>query len=81
METVLNIIIYVFAALFIALALGLLFAYYRTRHPGTLLMGITYLASAGAALGYMQWWPLVMGLVLTWVVRLMGLEPRIDGEQ
>ena len=78
METVLQIIIYVFAALFIALALGLFFAYYRMRHPGTLLMGITYLAAAGAALGYMQWWPLVVGLVLTWVIRLMGLEPRTD---
>jgi hypothetical protein len=80
METAVNIVIYVFAAIFIALALGLLFAYYRTRHPGTLLMGVTYLASAGAALGYMQWWPLVVGLVLAWVVRLMGLEPRTDRE-
>jgi hypothetical protein len=80
METAVNIVIYVFAAIFIALALGLLFAYYRTRHPGTLLMGVTYLASAGAALGYMQWWPLVVGFVFTWVVRLMGLEPRTDRE-
>ena len=78
METAVHIIIYVFAALFIVLALGLLLAYYRTRHPGTLLMGVTYLASAGAAIGYMQWWPLAAGLILTWVVRLMGLEPRVD---
>lgn len=78
METFLSVIIYGLAALFIALALGLLFAYYRTRHPGTMLMGITYLASAGAAIGYKQWWPLVVGLVLTWVIRLTGLEPRID---
>jgi hypothetical protein len=78
METFVNVIIYILAALFIALALGLLFAYYRTRHPGTLLMGITYLASAGAAIGYRQWWPLVVGLILTWVIRLMGLEPRVD---
>jgi hypothetical protein len=78
METFVNVVIYVFAALFIALALGLFFAYYRTRQPGTLLMGVTYLASAGAAFGYMHWWPLVAGLVLTWVIRLMGLEPRTD---
>jgi hypothetical protein len=78
METFVNVVIYVFAALFIALALGLLFAYYRMRHPGTLVMGVTYLASAGAALGYMHWWPLVAGLVLTWVIRLMGLEPHSD---
>jgi hypothetical protein len=80
METFLHIIIYVFAALFIALAAGLLFAFYRARHPGTLLMGITYLATAGAALGYMHWWPLVAGLVLAWGIRLMGLEPQIDRE-
>ena len=80
METFLNVIIYLVAAIFVALALGLLFAYYRMRHPGTLLMGVTYLASAGAAIGYMQWWPLVVGLVLTWVIRLMGLEPRVDGD-
>lgn len=78
METFVNVIIYLFAAIFIALGLGLLFAYYRTRHPGTLLMGVTYLASAGAAIGYKQWWPLVVGLVLTWVIRLMGLEPKVD---
>jgi hypothetical protein len=80
METFVHVIIYVFAALFIALACGLFFAYYRMRHPGTLLMGVTYLASAGAALGYIHWWPLVLGLVLTWVIRLMGLEPRSDRE-
>jgi hypothetical protein len=78
METFLSVIIYLVAAIFVALALGLLFAYYRMRHPGTLLMGVTYLASAGAAIGYMRWWPLVVGLVLTWVIRLMGLEPRVD---
>ena len=78
METFVNVIIYLGAAIFVALALGLLFAYYRMRHPGTLLMGVTYLASAGAAIGYKQWWPLVVGLVLTWVIRLMGLEPKVD---
>jgi hypothetical protein len=81
METFLNVIIYLVSAIFVALALGLLFAYYRTRHPGTLLMGVTYFASAGAAIGYMRWWPLVVGLVLTWVIRLMGLEPKVDRDQ
>jgi hypothetical protein len=78
METFVHVVIYVFAALFIALALGLFLAYYQTRHPGTLLMGVTYFASAGAAIGYARWWPLVVGLILTWVIRLMGLEPKVD---
>jgi hypothetical protein len=80
MQTVLNVIVYVFSGLFIVLAIGLLFAYYRTRHPGTLLMAVVYVAAAGAALGYRHWWPLLAGLALTWAIRLMGLEPRVDRE-
>lgn len=80
MDTFANVVIYVFAALFAALAVGLIFAYYRTRHPGTLLMGVIYLSSAAAAVGYMRFWPLIVGLILTWVIRLMGLEPRTDRE-
>jgi len=80
MQTVLNVIVYVFSGMFIVLAIGLLFAYYRMRHPGTVLMAVVYVAAAGAALGYMHWWPLLAGLALTWVIRLMGLEPRVDRE-
>jgi hypothetical protein len=68
--------VYIFAGLFIILALGLLFAYYRGRHPGTLLMGVTYAASAAAALVYTSWWPLILGFALVWVFKLMGLEPN-----
>jgi|SoiMethySBSTD1v2_1073268.scaffolds.fasta_scaffold179373_3 hypothetical protein len=78
MDTVIHVIIYLFSALFALLALGLLLGYYRNRHPGMLLMAVIYLASAGAAVGYMHWWPLIAGLVLTWVVRLMGLEPHFE---
>jgi hypothetical protein len=81
MQTVLHIVIYVFSALYIALALGLCFAYYRMRHSGMLLMGLIYGAAAGAALTYMHWWPLVAGLVLNWVMRLMGVEPGTNEER
>jgi hypothetical protein len=81
METVIHIVIYIFSGLYALLAVGLLFAYYRTRHPGTFVMAVIYLASAGSAVAYMHWWPLVAGLVLTWAVRLMGLEPNIEREK
>ncbi len=70
-----NIVIYILSGLFILLALALLFTYYRSRHPGTLLMGATYGAAAALALMLMHWWPLVVGFVSAWALRLMGLDP------
>jgi hypothetical protein len=46
-----HIVVYIFAGLFIALALGLCFAYYRSRHPGLLLMAGAYGLSSARALG------------------------------
>lgn len=70
-----HIVVYIVAALFIALAVGLLFSYYRQRHPGTLLMGLVYGTSAGVALALMKWWPLLAGFILAWAIKIMGLEP------
>ena len=70
-----NIIIYIFSASFILMALALLFAYHRTKHYGLFLMGLTYVASAGLALVLMHWWPLVAGFILVWLLRLIGLDP------
>ena len=70
-----NIIIYIFSASFILMALALLFAYHRTKHYGLFLMGLTYAASAGLALVLMHWWPLVAGFILVWLLRLIGLDP------
>ena len=70
-----NIVVYVFSGLFVVLTLALLFAYWRTRQPGLVLMATTYGASAALALMFMEWWPLVAGFALAWVLRLMGLDP------
>ena len=70
-----HIVVYIFAALFILLAVGLAFAYYRERQPGTLLMAVAYGASAGAALALMTWWPLIAGFAIVWALKLMGLDP------
>lgn len=70
-----TLVIYLFSALFIVLTLALAFAYWRTRQPGLVLMGTTYGSAAALALMLMEWWPLVAGFALAWVVRLMGLDP------
>ena len=79
---IVNIVIYIIPAVFIVLAVGLLFAYQRERQPGTLLMAVIYGTSAGMAIALVAWVPLVGGFVLAWVVKLMGLDPPPrDGPQ
>ena len=73
-----NVVIYIVSALFVVLTLALLFAYYRARHPGLVLMSSTYGSAAVLAFMLMEWWPLVAGFVLAWVLRLMGLDPKPD---
>ena len=70
-----EIIIYIFAASFIFMALALMFTYQRTKHYGVFLLGLTYGAAAGLAIVITHWWPLVAGFVLVWALRLFGLDP------
>lgn len=69
-----NIVIYVFSGLFLILTLGLLFASWKTRHHGLLMMAIVYGISAGLALTLMHWWPLTGGFALAWGMKMLGLE-------
>ena len=70
-----NLIIYVFSASFILMAIALLFTYQRTRHYGVFVMGLIYGAAAGTALVLMHWWPLVAGFAIVWVLKLIGFDP------
>jgi 4-hydroxybenzoate polyprenyltransferase len=73
-----QIIIYVFAASFIFMAVALMITYKRTRHYGVFLLGLTYAASAVLAVVLMHWWPLVAGFALVWVLRFLGLDPDVQ---
>jgi len=73
-----DIAIYVFSGLFIVLTFALFFAYWRTRQPGLVLMATTYGSAAALAILIVEWWPLVAGFALAWVLRLMGLDPAPD---
>lgn len=71
------IVIYVISALFIVLAIALMFGFRRTQHAGLFLMSIIYGASAALALWKAHWWPLAAGFALVWAMRLLGMEPPI----
>ncbi len=68
-------VVYTFAALFISMGLALVFAFSRSKHHGLLLLGICYIASAAAAIALTDWWPLVAGFAIVWVLRAMGMDP------
>ncbi len=73
-----QIVIYIFAALYILLAIGLGFAYYHRRHPGTFYMALAYGGCAGVALYLMDWWPFLAGFAIAWLLRFMGLDPEVE---
>lgn len=70
-----EIVIYVLAAVFAVLAAALVFTWWRNRHPGALLLAMTYLVAAGLSVMLNAWWPLVLGFLSAWALRLMGLDP------
>ncbi|HEV7822976.1 MAG TPA: hypothetical protein VGO84_17455 [Burkholderiales bacterium] len=73
-----DIIIYVFAASFIFMAVALMITYKRTRHYGVFLLGLTYAAAAVLAVVLMHWWPLVAGFAIVWLLRFLGLDPDVN---
>lgn len=70
-----TIVIYVFSALFVLLSAALVFTWWRGRHPGALLLAATYGLAAALALMLHTGWPLVIGFLSAWSLRLMGLDP------
>jgi len=72
-----KLVIYLFSAIFVLISIGLFVNYYRARHIGMLLMGLVYGNAAGLALVLAHWWPLVVGFVLAWVLRLLGFDPDV----
>jgi hypothetical protein len=70
-----QIVIYVIAAVFVALAIALVFTWWRQRHIGALLRALTYLIAAGLSVYLDEWFPLAIGFLSAWSLRLMGLDP------
>ena len=74
-------VIYFFAAGFIVLSGFMFFACYRHRHFGLFLMALSYFASGMLAMMQRHWWPLVIGFVLAWALRMLGMEPKVEVEE
>lgn len=77
-DNLMDIVIHVISAVFVLLAAALLFSWWRGRHAGALLLAATYLIAAALALLLHEWWPLVIGFLSAWALRLMGMEPNRD---
>jgi ABC-type multidrug transport system permease subunit len=73
--SIMTTVIYLFAAVFFLLAAALVFTWWRNRHYGALMLAATYTLAAVLALLLHTWWPLVIGLLSAWSLRLMGLDP------
>ena len=65
---------YVLSAFFILLGGMMFYVFYRERHFGILLMGMTYAMSGLLAAVLPHWWPLVAGFVMVWMLKMLGLE-------
>ena len=70
-----EIIVYLFSAGFVFMAAALFVAYRKNRHYGLFLIGLTYAGAALIAVLTKEWWPLLAGFALAWVLRIMGLDP------
>ena len=76
-----QIVIYVIAAVFVVLAAALVFTWWRERHIGAMLLALTYLIAAGLAVFLDEWFPLAIGFLSAWSLRLMGLDPGAKVKQ
>jgi hypothetical protein len=52
---------------------------YWWRRPA--LLAMTYLTAAGLSVLLGEWWPLAIGLLSAWSLRLMGLDPGAATKQ
>ena len=68
-------VVYSFALMFVSWGLALFFAYSRSKHHGLLLLGMTFAAAGIAAAAMTEWWPLLAGFAMAWVLRAMGMDP------
>ena len=75
------IVIYVLAAISIVLAVGGLSAYAQSKQVGLLLSSLISIAFSVLAIVLVQWWPLVVGFVLNWALKLLGLDPSAGGKK
>jgi uncharacterized membrane protein (UPF0136 family) len=70
-----SIVIYILAALSILLAIGGLSTYSQSKSIGLLLSSIISIGFSILAIVLVHWWPLVVGFIANFGLKLAGLEP------
>ena len=68
-------IVYALAVVSIILAIGGLAAYSKTKQIGLLISSIVSISFSVAAITIAEWWPLLVGFTINWILRLAGLDP------
>ena len=72
-----TILLYFIASVFIVIGFLMLFSFHRTRRWEFVLLSFVYSAS-GLSAGYsLQWWPLVAGFVVAWLLKFAGYDPDL----
>jgi hypothetical protein len=69
------ILIYILSGLSVLLAIGGLATYRQTKQIGLLLSSLVSISCSILAISLIEWWPLVVGFGLNWILRLLGLDP------
>ena len=63
------------ASVFIVMGFLMLFSFHRTRRWEFVLLSFVY-SGSGLAAGYsLQWWPLIAGFVVAWLLKFAGYDP------
>lgn len=70
-----TILLHIVQGLFWVMALGLIADFASSKHVGLLVAAIAYGGASVASLYLVAWWPLLVGFVLAWVLRKLGLDP------
>jgi hypothetical protein len=69
-------IIFILAGISIILAIGGISAYSQTKQIGLLLSSIVSIAFSILAITLVQFWPLIAGFIINWLLRLAGLDSK-----
>ena len=71
---ILVILLYFVASVFIVLGFMMLFAFHRTRRWELVLLSFVY-SGSGLAAGYsLEWWPLIAGFIVAWLLKIAGYD-------
>ena len=68
-------VIYALVILFLLMGGGLLMAGIGSRKLGVLVASVAFLSAAYFSYQYVAFWPLIVGFVAVWALRLLGLDP------